>query len=181
MISYPVLQDKFLKSLFLREKEKFKICLFECLLLDKNYRKKRFNQIFTDYSNLFPLTDLINTDTYDKTVNDLFSLDVEDSLIVEKSYYLLDNIVSFAKREGLNEIQKTILSDKKIEDYVKRNHPSDWILISESHLSQDLEMDYFYQNLDKVKDYCKKYRKEEYVLLKELYEKYKVFKDLDLI
>ncbi len=178
-MSYVQLQEDFLKALFLREKAKFKNILFEVLFFDKNFRKKRF--VLETNQNKFPVSDLIHLDIYQKALDNLFSLDVEDRLLIEKSYYLLNNIVSFAKREGLEEIKKVIEFDKNLSYLFLNQNPSDWILIKESHLNHDLDMEYFEKNLLEVKEYCQNYRDEAYVLHEELLKKYKVLKNLELI
>jgi hypothetical protein len=156
-MNYPDLQSEFIKHYFSRDKKSFHQMLTNCLVIDKFSRKGRFYSLSKSCSFFLKETPLLNRKVVDQVVDLLFDLPFNDPLFVEKSYYILDQIVSFAKREG----------NLEILDYVRLNpdiqkHPN-WSelgfkMLNTTHLEHDLNLSEFSIHLKHHMEYCKEYR-----------------------
>ena len=86
---------------------------------------------------------------------------------MEKSYYLLEEIISFAKREGQLEIIEYIQNNpdvKKHSDFFDLS----WKVMTKTHLNHDLKMIKFEKNKQRIREYCKKYRYDCYDLYNKI-------------
>ncbi len=182
MINYPELHSLFLICFFSNKKEHFKDIFFKNLISDKNNRKQRFYQLGKQFS-FFSIKslNLDNLDIFSKVVDDLFEISPNDNFLVEKSYYLLDNAISLAKKEGQDQIKEYVLSDSYLYQIILKDYANQWNVMIITHQVQDFKMKSFEIKFQSIQDYCLNYRSDQYRLSKELQKKYNLLKDIDLI
>lgn len=161
-VNYPELHEMFIAAYFSGKGQDFVNTLVNILSDDKFSRKyKFFPEVRKAVPFLTEFSPLKDPFTIQGVINQLFALGKHDPWFVEKSYYLLDELISYVKREG----------QKEIVDYIDA-HPEvrkipEWFathedMCRETHLEQDLTLSEFESKKSTVRDYCKKYRYHAY-------------------
>jgi hypothetical protein len=167
--SHPGLQEEFLKCHYIGSLAIFRSQLLEFLTDQKSERGWRFHPLTEKYPKLNEKRPFKDVEAMDAVLDRLASISWNDKLLVEKSYYLLEELISYAKREGQKEIIEYIGATQEMLDEPEWEYMKmPWKIMTDTHLEHDLTLKDFKKSLKSTTEYCQLYRAECYKMAKKI-------------
>lgn len=173
--SYPDLQNDLIKAYHSKTISQFtEEVLIPELTIDKFSRKERlqwgrFAEWVEHRDFVYTSTPLEHLNRIRNSMRKIQKLKPTDRFFVEKTYHVLDELQSWAKKQGCDEL--LAYADKNPSIWSNSHYPRDWF--AKTHLEQDLDLHAFTRFgskkwRDRTIKYCKQYRKESYELWQQL-------------
>lgn len=174
-LSYPELQKFFICCYNKKDIPSFTTQLMENLTKDKESRKQRF-VTYTKEEFFMTSSKIDNISLVYFVVGKLFSLKPNDPEFIEKSYFLLDELTSYAKKEGNEEVLDYLKMGISVGQF-RDAHSGRMIMekatmIANTHQEHSFDFNGPYkERFNQISEYCQTYRKDSILLYKELLEK----------